>query len=350
MISALFGGGSSTSIKQLNELITKVSNDVASKVSSDGAGSIVQKQVNVFRGTGSNIVIKQKGSIDINVISSAEVNYSMQAEIVNKLVSEITKKDTNFPEITSKKTKTDIRNIIKNNVSSSLSMESLSTLNLSINSDNANIFEKGSEYDGVYLEQSASAVGDLINTMSSSIVEELSGGTSLASSQGQDTTDFIGNTVESVGTATNNILSGVGDLFGLDITTIILLVVIVIAGAYGAKRYSDVKMKEASNRLGPPRRGPPRRGPPRRGPKRGAPPGGLTGAPPGGLTGAPPGGLTGAPPGGLTGAPPGGLTGAPPGGLTGAPPGGLTGAPPGGLKEDWSIPPPGYSGPLTLTA
>ena len=107
-------GPSHSTMKQLSEVITNISMDVMVSQSTTADSDLVQSQIINLSGNtiNTNLSAKQTSTISLEAISDIRINAKIQAAILNKLVSEITKKDTNFPEITKKKTEMEISSIV----------------------------------------------------------------------------------------------------------------------------------------------------------------------------------------------------------------------------------------------
>ncbi len=232
-------GTSSSKVDQLNKSITNVTTEVVATASASAAGSVISTQNLVFAGTGSNIDILQDSKIRLDVLQNSDVNAGIQAEILSKIIAEVNKTKSGLPEISSSKSDTEIRNIIENNIASTFNQESLAQLSLSIEMSQEIAFLKGSAYDQVRIAQTAEGVGKLINDMSGSITSQLVANTDIDSKATEVTENPVAGVVVAVGAAISNITTSVGAVFGLDPTTILFLIVVVIAGYFLAKKQMD---------------------------------------------------------------------------------------------------------------
>lgn len=223
-------GGSSSKVSQLNKSITDVTTEVVTKTSSSGSGSINAEQNLTFSGKVSNTKILQDAKLKLSILQDSTMNAKMQSEITNKIMAEVSKQKTDFPQITSSKSDTEITNIIENNVSSSFSQESIANISLEIKLKQNINFDKTALVDGVDIQQLGSAVGELINTMSGQIVSDLVSGTDLET-KSTETTAFFGATlIDSLGGAVGGVITSIGDIFGLDTSTVIMICVLSLIG------------------------------------------------------------------------------------------------------------------------
>ena len=232
-------GGSDSKIVQLNESITTVTTDVIVKSNTEASGGIVNKQNLVFGGTGKNFNILQDSKIKLDVLQKSDVNASMQDEIFNKIMAEIEKEKSGLPEITATKSDTEVKNIVRNNINSSFSQESLAKLELSIELDQNITFLKGSAYEDMKITQSAKGVGKLINDMSGSIVKELASGTDLESKNKDVTKNPIADVVTSVADGISNVAGTIGNVFGFSPQMVMLFFAVVIVGYFIASKTLD---------------------------------------------------------------------------------------------------------------
>jgi hypothetical protein len=223
-------GDSSSKVSQLNKSITNMTTKIVAKASSSASGSIDATQNLNFAGKVTNTRILQDAKLKLTVLQNAEMNASMQADITSSILAEVSKKKSDFPQISASKSDTEITNIVENNVSNSFSQESIASISLEIKmSQNIN-FEKTAEVDGLDVQQLGSAVGELINKMSADIVSELVAGTELASSSEEETTFFAADLVDSVGGAVSGIIGSIGNIFGIDTSTVIMICVLGLIG------------------------------------------------------------------------------------------------------------------------
>jgi hypothetical protein len=216
-------GGSNSKVTQLNESITNVTSAVVAKTSTTANGSIIQNQTISFSGSGNNISILQDAKISLKVLAQADVNSSMQSEIVSAIIAEVSQKKNDFPDISSSKSDTEITNIVRNNVESSFSQESIASLSLAIENSQEVSFAEGSEYSDLLVSQSAQGMGELINNMSGSIVQQLVAGTDLAADTEQTRTSTLADVTDSVGTAAAGVIGAVGDILGIDTSTMLVI-------------------------------------------------------------------------------------------------------------------------------
>ena len=105
---------------------------MVAKSSATGSGSIVADQNIVFSGTTKGANILQDAKISLSIMQKTDVNMSMQTDIINNILAEVSKSKSDFPQISASKSDTEITNIVKNNVSSSLSMFSILLKNKTI--------------------------------------------------------------------------------------------------------------------------------------------------------------------------------------------------------------------------
>lgn len=227
-------GGSSSKTTQLNESITNIANEAIISASSSASGIMSNTQIVDLSGTNTRMSVLQDASIDISLLQDATVNSSMQAEIINKIIAEVSSQKSDFPQITSSKTDTEITNIVENNVSSSLSMSSDSKLVLEIGLLQKVISRTGSVNTDIDVTQLGSAVGKVVNNMSGSIITDLVAGTELEGKSSEVTTFFGADLVDSVGNAASNVIDSVADMFGLDASTVLMIIVLAFIGLMGA--------------------------------------------------------------------------------------------------------------------
>jgi len=232
-------GGSESKTKILNEAITDVTMKSVVKHTTSAAGSIDAVQKNVFRGDSRNINILQTANIDISVISDTAVNESMQTDILTKIMAEIEKEKSGLPEITSSKSDSEIRNIVRNNISSTFEKDKMDSLLLNIELDQEIIFLEGSKYSHMGLTQEAAAVGELTSTMSAKIVNELVAGTDLEGKSKEVTKNAISDIVTSVTDGISKVVNSVGDIFGFSPEMIGLFLVVVVVGYMIASKQLD---------------------------------------------------------------------------------------------------------------
>jgi hypothetical protein len=216
-------GGSSSKVTQLNKSITDVTSEVVAKTSTAASGSITQKQVVNLSGSGSGITLLQNARLSLKALAQSDVNASMQAEIINKIISEVKQKSTDFPQISASKSDTEITNIVENNVSSSFSQSSIATLKLAIDNYQEVKMASGTDYDDVLVEQSADGMGELINNMSGSIVNQLVAGTELEAKSEEVSTNFIADGIGAAGDAVAGVVDSVAGVFGMDTSTIVVI-------------------------------------------------------------------------------------------------------------------------------
>ena len=247
-------GPSHSTMKQLSEVITNISMDVMVSQSTTADSDLVQSQIINLSGNtiNTNLSAKQTSTISLEAISDIRINAKIQAAILNKLVSEITKKDTNFPEITKKKTEMEISSIVRNNIKSSFSIKNIASISMKVKNTQGINASGNSVNTGIHETQESSGIGKLVNKMSSNIAQDLASGTDMKNTQSQETTDFIANTIKSVGDAIGGVVGSIGNSFGIDPQTTFLFIVMVIAGAYIASTGIDAGYGMPYSGIGPP--------------------------------------------------------------------------------------------------
>jgi hypothetical protein len=241
-------GGSSSKVKQLNHSITNVTTEIVARTSTVASGSIKSTQNLVFSGTASNVEILQSSAVDLDILQKSDINADMQTEIVNSILNEVSKIKTDFPQIPKSKSDTEITNIIENNVSNTFSQESLAELRMGVEQDQNVMFTSGSMSENIKIAQTADAVGKLINSMSGNIIVDLAAGTELENQAKEETKFFVsdaidstGGVIESAGQAASGVIEAVGDVFGLDISTMIMIVAVVFIGYLATRSRGKTK-------------------------------------------------------------------------------------------------------------
>lgn len=273
-------GGGSSKAKILQESINNISSEVVASASGTASGAVIQEAKITAVGKDSvvrNVSILQEAKINLSIMQDSSVNASMQADMVTKIMAEIEKAKTDFPQVSKNKSKTDIHNVIKNNVSNKMSTSSIMSISLDINQSAEVAAVSGGLVETVKIAQAADAVGEAINTMSGDILSDI-GITSELEGKAKETTTFFGaDLVNAVGDAVNNIVGTISDAFGISPQMIFLFIIIVIVGYMLAEK--QIEKTGSIGLPGPPRmpmRGIPGRRPPptgRRPPQgRGPPP------------------------------------------------------------------------------
>jgi hypothetical protein len=222
-------GASESKQKILNEVITESTMDVMAK-NSTNIGASVDNEFNLdISGEVRGSTIESTASISINALSKSEVNMKMTDDLSTKLKSELDKKRSDFPEF-GKKDDQEIDNIIRNNVSASLSAESLINANMSV-AQRVNIKISGKLIDSKIIITSKGTMA-LVNGMANAIIKDLGVKNETESKGKQVTTSFIGDTITAFTDGITGFATGVGNLFGFSPNMVILFIVIVLAGVY----------------------------------------------------------------------------------------------------------------------
>ena len=231
------GAKQSSQHKQLNESINKVSTNIVVSASSSASGSIKQVQDLVISGirgsTVSGIQQIQNAKLSVKSVQDAVAGADLQNKLINGINSEIQKQKTDFPQLVGNiKSASEIRNVVKNSVSTNFSMSALSKLSMNI-SQKQKLAIIGITDDGlvknISQQQAAEGIASQINKMSSSISNKLLGETTVASKT-TDVTKFFGaEFVNALGGTFNDIIKNVGDFFGIDAQTTILIGIVLIA-------------------------------------------------------------------------------------------------------------------------
>ena len=269
-------GGSESKVAQLNESITNVTSSVVAKASSTASGSITQSQSVSAVGKDSvvrNVELLQEAKISLSIMQDASMNAAMQAEITNEIMAKIDKAKSDFPQISESKSDSDIKNIIRTNVSNTFSIDAIQSISLSIDQSQEVNAVSGGLVDTVKFAQAADAIGEAINSMSGDITSDLGLGNKSTADTSEKTTFFGADLVNAIGDSINTVVGGFGEALGLDDTTIVVIIIMVIVGYMLASKTLDkqpnmLAMRPPGMQRGPPvgmQRGPPigmQRGPP----------------------------------------------------------------------------------------
>jgi len=225
-------GGGQSKAQILNETINNIATNVVVENASQTSSVIEQVQKFRIRGvqssTISDVRLLQKAEVSVKSIQDAVANTNLQGKLIADIASAIEKKKSDFD--LSGKSESEIKNIVKYNVNSSFSTKTLSKLELNIKQkqDVAITDVDESDIRDIVFEQQSKGIGEHINKMSNSIVNELSVGTKLESITKEETKPLLVGAIDAVGNAFTNVIGGVGDIFGLDDTTVIMIGLILI--------------------------------------------------------------------------------------------------------------------------
>jgi len=198
-----------------------------------------------------NIDVIQSASISVSILQSAANDGSLQADIVSNLVSELKDKTTTDPLKIFSGDANDqiIENIIKNNVNSTFSSESMMELNNTIEQE-VNVTGVGAGViDGVRAAQTANMVMKAVNTMTNSLTADLIAATDVKNSAGKEESSVIVDGIVAVGNAIkdgiDSTFGGMSDLVGIDASTlaVIFLIVLIVAALAAYKVFVGKKTK-----------------------------------------------------------------------------------------------------------
>jgi hypothetical protein len=240
----LFGLIAPTKSKQevLNELITNNTMSVMA-TNSTTISSNIDSEFNFTVGAGGTVrgsTIKSTSSINVEALSNSKVNSKMQDELITKLKSELDKKRTDFPEFGRIDDQT-IKNIITNNVNSSLTTESLINSNMTIK-QRANITIAGDLINSEIIITNKGTM-KLVNGMASDIIKDLGVTSETKNKSTAVTTSFLAEMTQTITDGVVNvadtIVTNVGDLFKLSPMMIIMFIVVVIVGYLLANKHLD---------------------------------------------------------------------------------------------------------------
>lgn len=258
------GSKSTSQHEQLNELINKISTDITVNASSKASGSIKQTQdltiAGVSGSTVSGISQIQNAQLSVKSVQDAVSGADLQNKLISGITNEIEKTKTDFPQLIGSDTNTKIKNVVSNSVQTNFSMSALSSLSMEINQKQklavAGISD-GAVIKLISQKQSAKGIAEQINKMSNSISNQLLGETNVASKTTDTTKFFASDFAGTIGDSVNNLVKNVGDMFGIDgSTTILIGFVILIAFIYlvmsGGSSKSNIQPMMPPNMYGMP--------------------------------------------------------------------------------------------------
>lgn len=227
-------GGSESKVSQLNESINEISSDIIINLGTSTSGNIKNDQT-VYAGGNtkiSNVTLFQEARISLKTLSNSSVNAQLQTNLINQITAEANKTTSGMPEITKNKSKTDIKNIVTNRVKTNFSVDNLNSLSASIDQKQTIIGLDSSIVDTIKLSQSASTIGELTANLSAGIVSDITANTSLASKTTEVQQNPISSIIDSAGNAISGVLNSIGSLFGLDDTTVLLFVIMIVISGF----------------------------------------------------------------------------------------------------------------------
>jgi hypothetical protein len=222
---------------QLTRVFNRVSNAQIAKASTSAAGAINNTQDLAFSGTNRNIRVEQSATIDISVLANQSVNSKLQSDVATSIIAELTKKDTDFPQIARGMSRSDLQSIVENNVSTSLDARSIATLTLSSGQLQRIRFD-GDNRD-IQVSQTAESMGQLVNNMNSKMASELISRSDVQATTSATTTNFAADVIGAVGAAVGNVIKSVGDIFGLSPFTVVMIMVFIVIAGYIIKSHLD---------------------------------------------------------------------------------------------------------------
>lgn len=227
-------GNSSSKHTQLTEILSNVMmSTMASQSTSASSGSSNTIDISIV---GSDNVqfkdnaIKQLNSVDMSVLSQAATNASLQQQMTNNLVSEVTQQLSNFPQIGNTNTDIDIQNIIKNNVSVAFSSSSMASIDSTTTNTTKILIgaSTGVDFSGNKMEQQNEAIMRLINTTANTIANELLQDTSSTVKSDQSTQSVVADIGDALVGVTGNVTDMVSSVFSGSMMLIMLIAVFVL--------------------------------------------------------------------------------------------------------------------------
>jgi hypothetical protein len=231
-------GGSESKVQQLTEIINKTALEATMSVGSKMSNVGVQLQNFIIEDVEGisvrDIQMAQKLSIDASTLTNGNVNANLQSSLLTNIMNEVNKVKNGFPEITASKSDTDIKNIIKNEISAKFSVQAMSEMSNSL--QQTQTFKiarsKGVDVSKVRMTQEAKGVYKQINTLATDIASKLTGEATVVNK----TTEKQENPISSIIDSTGGLIGKIGDIFGLDTSTVmiggIVLIVAIIAGVF----------------------------------------------------------------------------------------------------------------------
>lgn len=229
-------GSSSSSAKQLTEIINKKTTDILVKVSTKGSSTYYGEQtVNITGNSGNiyGITTEQLGSIDITAIQDSTINADLQQQLINGITSSIEQKKSDFPSLSINSSSSNIENIVRNEVATNFSISAIATLDFDIRTaQTVNIKDNTGNIGAIFTSSKVSAIGKVVNTMSSSIIDKLSSEVKVDSKSSQAETFFGADLINSLGDSLKNLINSPGGIIVIIIG--VLVFVFYMQGGMGA--------------------------------------------------------------------------------------------------------------------
>ena len=229
-------GDSNSKTSQLNQSITDISTNVIIDAGTSSSGSVSNTQAMLGMGDTkiSNVTLLQQANVSLSTLSKKSVNTKLQSDLVTKITAEVNKTTNGLPSLEKSKAQTDIKNIVKTNVSNTFSTKSLDAMNLQIEQKQTVTGMDSSVIDQIKMSQNASVVGKLTSELASNIISDISSKTDLASKTVEVEENPVSSVIKSVGDSLSGVLETVGSFTGFDTSTIIFFIILVaVAGFLG---------------------------------------------------------------------------------------------------------------------
>jgi hypothetical protein len=229
-------GDSNSKTSQLNQSITDISTNVIIEAGTSSSGSVSNTQAMLGMGDTkiSNVTLLQQANVSLSTLSKKSVNTKLQSDLVTKITAEVNKTTNGLPSLEKSKAQTDIKNIVKTNVSNTFSTKSLDAMNLQIEQKQTVTGMDSSVIDQIKMSQNASVVGKLTSELASNIISDISSTTDLASKTVEVEENPVSSVIKSVGDSLSGVLETVGSFTGFDTSTIIFFIILVaVAGFLG---------------------------------------------------------------------------------------------------------------------
>jgi hypothetical protein len=221
-------GGKNT--KQLNESISTAANEAIIENATTSTGSVFANQRLVISGKVSNSSFIQEAKINLSVLKNSTVLNNTNNEMKDKILTSLKEERSNFPEIG--KSSTEMETIVEKHVKTTFTQKNINNLQLTVEANQDIEITPDSVIEGSTFKQSAEGIAKMVDEMSSKIVNELVTDTELESTMDTKTKFFAAELVDSVGNAATNIIGSVADLFGLDISTILIIAFVLLIVLY----------------------------------------------------------------------------------------------------------------------
>ena len=280
---------SKSAVKQLNESITNITTKTVVKNTTLSSGSLVMNQnINLKGGVYRNTSMTNSGTINLSVLKDSTTNTKTQSELIDKITNEINKQSKTIPTlslISSDKSESDIRNIVKKNINASFSQDNIEKMDIS-GELNQNLNFEDVDMDGVTISQIGASMGKMVTKTTNNIVNDIIAGTDLDNTSTEETelggvaSDAIGavggifggilggGPAAPVAAVLDNGINNAASSTGLSPIIITFIFILIIGGVL----YFYFNKRRPPG-MGPPGMGPPGMGPPGMGPPGMRPPG-----------------------------------------------------------------------------